>query len=85
MLVEALDDFWWAGAGVGVRDRLEGEGVEVAVEGISLRCLDMLNKAAVLERQTKTRQQLNAVKSRGKVRCDKPCTKIRHLTVSYDI
>ena len=53
VLVEALDDFWWAGAGVGVRDRLEGEGVDVAVEGISLRCLDMLNKAAVMERQTK--------------------------------
>lgn len=33
----------------------------------------------------KTRQQLNAMKSHGKVRCDRPRTKIRHLTMSYDI
>ena len=31
-----------------MRDRLEGEGVEVEVEGNSLRCLDMLSSAAVV-------------------------------------
>lgn len=45
-------DFWWAGAGVGVRDRFDDEE-EGDADGSSLKCLDMLNKAAAKVLQEK--------------------------------